>query len=91
MKIRTGLSTVGWSSNPWSKRIADAKILLDRQKYGLEGGPITTNLESLCRGKLSFLCESNLGLRSPESGHTGARVNNLRGSSEKVVLTEDKN
>ena len=91
MKIRTGLSTVGWSRNPLSKRIANTKLLLDRQKYGLGTEQITTNLESLCHGKLSFMCESKLGLRSPESGHTGARVNNLRGSSEKVVLTEDKN
>ena len=52
---------------------------------------MTNNLESLCREKLSFLCENKLGLRSLESGHTGARVNKLRGSSEKVVLIEDKN
>ena len=91
MKILTGMSTVGWSKNPWSKRIATAKLQLDCQKSGLEEGPITTNLESLCRGKLSFLCESKLGLSSAESGHTGARVNKLRGSSEKVMLIEDKN
>ena len=91
MKIRTGLSTVGWSKNPWSKRIATAKLLLDRHKSGLVNGPIITNLESLCRGKLSFLRESKLGLRSPESGYTDAQVNKLRGSSEKVVLIEDKN
>ena len=90
MKIRTGLSTVGWSKNPWSKRIATAKLMLDRQKSGLEEGPITTNLESLCRRKLSFLCESKQGLRSAELGHTGARVNKLRGSSEKVMLIEGK-
>ena len=91
MKIRTGLSMVGWSKNPWSKRIATAKLLLDRQKFGLKGTPIITNLKSLCCGKLSFLCESKLGLRLPESGYTDARVNKLRGSSEKVVLIEDKN
>ncbi len=91
MKIRTGLSTVGWSENPWSKRIATAKLLPDRHKSGLDFEPTITNLESLCRGKLSLLRESKLGLRSPESGYTDARVNKLRGSSEKVVLIEDKN
>ena len=89
MKIRIGLSMFGGSNNPWSNRIATAKLLLDRQESGLERSPVITNVEGLCHGHLSFLCGSKLGLRLVESGYTGARVNKLRGSSEKVMLIED--
>ena len=89
MKIRIGLSMFGGSNNPWSNRISTAKLLLDRQKSGLEHSPVITNVEGLCHGNLSFLSGSKLGLRSVGTGYTGARVNKLRGSSEKVMLIED--
>ena len=88
MKIRTAASLFVEPDSSQTQKIETAKLQYDLQKCGLTEESVITILEALCRGSQGFLDGSKLRRRLADAGHVGARVNQLRGPSEKITSNE---